>query len=80
MPKDVDMRSLTYKLFKGTILHCEANPNLSFKELRDRVATPKGTTEAGLKELEHIDEKFLAVYTKSIARSRELNEQMKKEA
>ena len=45
------MKELTYFLFAGATRYYEANSGLSFGDLKRKVATPKGTTEAGLDEL-----------------------------
>ena len=60
-------------LFSGAASYYEQNKQHSFDELKRKVATPKGTTEAGLNEMAALEELFSTVIGASIARSRQLN-------
>jgi pyrroline-5-carboxylate reductase len=52
---EVDFKEIVYQIFKGTLLHYEANKSNGFSELKSKVTTKKGTTEAGIAKMENIN-------------------------
>lgn len=53
---EVDFKEIVYQIFKGTLLHYEQEQNKSipFGDLKAKVASKKGTTEAGFEKMEDL--------------------------
>jgi pyrroline-5-carboxylate reductase len=51
---EVDFKEIVYQIFKGTLLHYEQNRNTPFAELKSKVASKKGTTEAGFEKMANL--------------------------
>ena len=75
---EVPLKELVFQIFMGTMKHFEQNQASTFEELKNKVTTQKGTTRAGVDQMEDIHEKFEQVFKGSVARGLEIAADIKK--
>lgn len=63
---------MTATVFEGTVLHYRNNHDQTFEQLRNRVATPNGVTEAGLKTMDNFEQYYDTVFNASYNRAQEM--------
>lgn len=65
-------------MFEGTVLHFRNNSSESFEQLRNRVATKGGVTQAGLDTMNNFESHYDAVFDASLNRAKEMLADSKK--
>jgi len=73
-------KNITLKSFKGAIELAEAQKQLSFQDLQNRVATKKGVTAAGLDSMRELEVERALRYSfeKAILKNKEISKQFNK--
>lgn len=77
LPNSVDTQSLILNLFEGS-LHLLRESGQSFNKQKSDVVTPKGTTHAGLVELEKTAPVFDLALGNAYSRAQELGQELNK--
>ena len=73
-----DPKELTYTIFAGALANFEGSRSDSFEQLKNKVATPKGLTEAGLDQMGDFEDLFVKVIESSKLRDRKIKEETNK--